>query len=73
MMPCCRVSGSEDESPGEFLSWVRIMTSTRQKYAAASTGSLKFVDLQGTGGLLPPEDEGVQFHLSHLFTAQSSL
>ena len=23
------------------------------------------VDLQGTGGLLPPEDEGVQFHLSH--------
>ena len=23
------------------------------------------VDLQGTGGLLPPEDEGVQFHSSH--------
>ena len=28
------------------------------------------VDLQGTGGLLPPEDKGVQFHFSHTITAQ---
>lgn len=29
---------------------------------------LLFVDLQGPGGLLPPEDEGVEFHSSHTIT-----